>query len=768
MTTAELREMMNIRREIDGMFTTCQGYVKDELDVITRKEHQENKEKIEEMNDTKGKVEAYLKIFKLKKPPPDLQSQGSASKGKGKVNWEYQCLELKSHKMDMKLEKILEDASMKSKEEEFNALRKQLKMCLLCFSIFPMDAEIVKKVLIYWWIGEGFVTAKEGKTAEEVGEDCFKELVEKEFIQPVYNRRRGNILRCKMHPWIRWMIIALSRKEEFFNLDESGIPSLSPSKSHHACLISKDEDGQLDEAFFLRESERYLLTLFNLNVTFLRLNFGVDSLPKLKRLVVLHLGNWRASDTHDHLNVEEHKIKDDSSHFIKIEETQTLDMLGSLVNLRYLSLRGISVITKLPSSMRALRNLEILDLKGCHNLEKLTDEIKWLKKLTHLDVSECSVLGYLPKELGSLSELEVIKGFVFGSHKSRNSCKVADLARLKKLRKLSINIWHGKVYGVDLHDLYKIKGLRSFAMAWSVPVFTSFSIPKNVVKLDLRCFPESDPPPWLNAFHLANLEKLYIWGGKLETFHIPEEKQEEKVWKIKMLRLKFLKEMKLETVDIQERFPHLEYLEVYECPNINLSDESYKRDSDGVWVNEKLEVSPASHQLAISLTLASDASKEPSTVPEGTPTIPAATTIASDASHTDHASTLEPSPTPASAITPLSSPSSASPTATQEHSPASPAHTNTQEASPAPATPTITREASLTSPAPTTTPEASPASAAPTTAQEASPSSAAPNTAQEASPASAAPTTIQEASLASATPTTAQEASPSSATLTTA
>ncbi|KAL7164526.1 hypothetical protein ACSBR2_040432 [Camellia fascicularis] len=106
--------------------------------------------------------------------------------------------------------------------------------------------------------------------------------------------------------------------------------------------------------------------------------------------------------------------------------------------LRFLSLRGISLITELPQFISQVTNLKILDLKACHNLEVVPDWIGLLKSLTHLDVSECYFLDHMPEGLGSLSELQVLKGFIISDSKDKSSCTINDLTKLPKLRKLSI------------------------------------------------------------------------------------------------------------------------------------------------------------------------------------------------------------------------------------------------------------------------------------------------------------------------------------------
>ncbi|KAL7225671.1 hypothetical protein ACSBR1_020932 [Camellia fascicularis] len=86
-----------------------------------------------------------------------------------------------------------------------------------------------------------------------------------------------------------------------------------------------------------------------------------------------------------------------------------------------------------------MTNLKILDLKACHHLEVVLDWIGLRRNLTHLDISECYFLDHMPKGLGSLSELQVLKGFIIGDSNDKNSCTTDDLTKLSKLKKLSLH-----------------------------------------------------------------------------------------------------------------------------------------------------------------------------------------------------------------------------------------------------------------------------------------------------------------------------------------
>ncbi|KAA8515409.1 hypothetical protein F0562_018980 [Nyssa sinensis] len=119
----------------------------------------------------------------------------------------------------------------------------------------------------------------------------------------------------------------------------------------------------------------------------------------MKHVNVLYLGRCQSS----------------AKHHIEVGETKFLEGLKDMKHLEFLSLYGISQITKLSDSISKLANLKILDLRACHSLEVVPKGIKKIQSLTHdLDMSECYLLNHMPTELSSLTELQVLKGYEQG------------------------------------------------------------------------------------------------------------------------------------------------------------------------------------------------------------------------------------------------------------------------------------------------------------------------------------------------------------------
>ncbi|XP_010258633.1 PREDICTED: disease resistance RPP13-like protein 4 [Nelumbo nucifera] len=459
-------------------------------------------------------------------------------------------------------EEILKSQGMTELKLSYDNLELAEKLCLLCFSIFPENYVIKKRPLIYWWIGEGFVTPTANHTAEEMGNQCFRKLMSVGLIEPVYERGSKAAKCCRMHPWIRRMVISVAKELRFFNFDSSGNP-ISPAEfsrsengadefSRRACLVTTNRESP-DLRNFYHED---LQTLFNVNAQYLdfKKDGKSDGLSMMRKLVVLQLGKWQRWP----------------KHHIEVEDEIFLKDLGSMKHLSYLSLQGIYGITKLPVSIGRLINIKILDLRACQNLEELPAGIASLKNLTHLDLSDCFLLEYIPRSLGSLSELQVLKGFIICNSKTKDVCRLSDLVTLKKLKKLSlnINIENRATTETGEFKLNGLEALRSLTITWGASkTIPSFSFPSNLEKLDVRCLPEENPPDWLGPSELSNLKKLYIRGGKLERL-VTHGNTQRLTWKVQVLHLKFLEKFQMEKVELLQVFAELKYLYKFECPKL--------------------------------------------------------------------------------------------------------------------------------------------------------------------------------------------------------
>jgi hypothetical protein len=367
----------------------------------------------------------------------------------------------------------------------------RIKLCLLCFALIPENEIVKKRFMTYWWVGEGFISPQGEKadkkavdgtdiilSVEEVADRIFKELANKDCIEPVNEKHRFVVDSYKMNPFIRSAVILLAKKARFFDFDDKKWnPSANFKTSYRACLVDgfsqelvksgsesvteKSGSESITEksgSESVTEKEKRnagldpekLQTIFNVNEPYPDF-FKSEWFSKLKTIKILYLGRWQTS----------------AKHHIEVESVEFLKGWKSMKLLRFFSLQGISRITKLPDSLCKLLNLRILDLRACHSLEELPDGIGSLVNLTHLDISECYLLDYIPKKIKSLSKLRVLKGFVIGDRLSEDSCTLADMLDLKELRKLSIYT-NTKAFpnAEDVINLQKFKNLEKLTIEW--------------------------------------------------------------------------------------------------------------------------------------------------------------------------------------------------------------------------------------------------------------------------------------------------------------
>nr|GMD31950.1 disease resistance RPP13-like protein 4 [Ipomoea batatas] len=345
----------------------------------------------------------------------------------------------------------------------------------------------------------------------------------------VYNRRKN----CEI----------LQQKEVLFGHNDLNNPFPSPmkkkKKNKRTTTTNQDEQAKKSDAVMSNDEAAAERLLAIINVTQKYLDMDDEPFGKMKNLRTLHLGRWRDSLPVPHIEVENALIFEALFHVAK--------------HLKYLSLRGISRITTLPSTISKCCNLQILDLKACYNLETLPSEINRLYKLTHFDVSECYLLQNT--NLWSLVQhlhcLQTLKGLKVDQS---NLKSLQALAAADTLRKLSI-ILTTPNFNIDL--LTTLSKLCILTITWRITTVkkptqggASTDHPPQqqtdieealpiLKKLDLRCYPDKDWPNWAKKH--SSLETLYITGGDLEEFPMADLHLQ----KLQLLRFKYLTKLKL-------------------------------------------------------------------------------------------------------------------------------------------------------------------------------------------------------------------------------
>ncbi|XP_078174059.1 putative disease resistance protein RGA3 [Carex rostrata] len=285
----------------------------------------------------------------------------------------------------------------------YDDLPLNLKQCFLYCSLFPKNFCIAWHDLIKKWVSEGFVVKRDGATLEEIGEEYYKELVQRYLIYPE-KECDDDTERCKMHDCLVNMARLLSPEE--ISVDE--INKLG-EVTFRPCYVSLVSEGMkiIPEEIKTKEKLRTLLLSKNpLKDDGLR-----DLFTRLKLLRVLDI-----SET-------------------SIEVIP--DTLRNLLHLRYLNLSRTK-IKELPESIGYLPFLQFLLLQECKRLHSLPKGIENLKSLRNFDLTGTTINRFLFRigKLVNLRSLDFIANTKL--EKENKAWSLGELKNLNKLRSLCI------------------------------------------------------------------------------------------------------------------------------------------------------------------------------------------------------------------------------------------------------------------------------------------------------------------------------------------
>ncbi|XP_010026096.2 putative disease resistance RPP13-like protein 1 [Eucalyptus grandis] len=287
----------------------------------------------------------------------------------------------------------------------YHYLPPQLKQCFSYCSIFPKDCRYEKDQLILLWIGEGLIKQpKDSRTLEEVGDQCFCDLVSRSLLHRVSN--------VESSFWMHELVNDLARYvagRSFYSLDRVNSHQVSSSTRHLSFVRTRYD---VASRFGVLAGAMNLRTFLPLNVDHVTSNayfFLTDEvlhvlLPTLSRLRVLSL-----------------------SHYQKLSMLPS--SVGCLKHLRYLNLSYNRSLARLPDSITALYNLQTLILAYCQSLIELPRNMGSLTCLRHLDIRE-TFLKRIPLGMSKLKNLQTLTNFVVAENGGTRVRELGELGNL--------------------------------------------------------------------------------------------------------------------------------------------------------------------------------------------------------------------------------------------------------------------------------------------------------------------------------------------------
>jgi hypothetical protein len=435
-----------------------------------------------------------------------------------------------------------DDTVMPSLQLSYDELPPYLKSCFLSFSLYPEDCVVTKEQLVHWWIGEGFVPLRSGRPSTEAGEDCFSGLTNRCLVEVVEKTYNGTILTCKIHDMVRELVIKMAENEAFFKVTGRGC--------RHFGIDTKMDPKQLAANHKLRA---LLSTTKTGEVNKISSSIA-NKFSECKYLRVLDL----------------------CKSIFEMSLTSLLSHIGFLQHLTYLSLSNTHPLIQLPPSLENLKNLEILNVSYSQNLKVLPPYLTKFKKLRVLDVSHCGSLEYLPKGLGRLSNLEVLLGFRPARASQLDGCRIAELRKLSRLRKLGLHlVWVDEIGDSEVSALVNLQQLQFLTISCFdshgsglVDKLDKLYPPPELHELCLQFYPGKLSPAWLNPISLHMLRYLWISSGNLAMMDEAFFGENNSAWKIEGLMLESLSDLEMEWKMVQQVMPSLKIVNASWCPNL--------------------------------------------------------------------------------------------------------------------------------------------------------------------------------------------------------
>nr|XP_043612754.1 putative disease resistance protein At3g14460 [Erigeron canadensis] len=319
-----------------------------------------------------------------------------------------------------------------------------LKQMFAYCCLFPKDYKFGKNELVLLWMAEGFLYQSNGSmTMENLGRECFEELVSRSFFQHSTN----NTSQYTMHDLIHDLAVTVA--EEYFfmlgeKMDVGGRNEALEKLRHFSYIFHKYGVYSKFKALYrARRLRTFLPVSINIDrrqIFYLSSKVLTELLPQLQFLRVLSLANY--------------------------EITVVPESIGGLKHLRYLNFSK-TAITCLPEQVSNLYNLQSLLLYGCQRLSSLPDSLKKLINLRHLEIIDTPQLKELPVGIGKLTSLQTLSKVIIGD---TNGFKISHLKDLQHLQgRLTIEGLHKLTNSTDANEtnLHQKKGLRDLEMDWS-------------------------------------------------------------------------------------------------------------------------------------------------------------------------------------------------------------------------------------------------------------------------------------------------------------
>ncbi|KAJ1691014.1 hypothetical protein LUZ63_015169 [Rhynchospora breviuscula] len=414
-----------------------------------------------------------------------------------------------------------------------------LKPCIVYLSIFPEDFEIKCSRLVHRWMAEGFVRERRGMTPEEVAEEYFYELINRNLILPSVVGVNGRIKSCRVHDIMHELLVAKSIEENLIFITGEQ-ENMTPISSIRHLIITRSNEMTSTNLHGIRS-----ISIFDADVPSI-----FSSSSKLKLLKVLDLSN----------------LTRPSGYF-----KHAMRHLGQFEHLKYISFpRNTDFNLDLPKSIGKLRDLQTLD--AC--METAPNDITKLQRLRHFYSYNYVAM---PEGIGNLKELQVLKWIDIERSHPRVVKELGQLRQLRKLGVANLRIKHYKELSESISQLSSLRSLVIRKLHNEVRRFESEyyqEAPADFLDSVMSSPPEhlrsiefqgviGKLPAWVSS--LSYLAKVTLWDARLNDDGIVVLQE---LPNLLLLRLRTSSYVGVKLIFRSSKFPKLKELFVYNLENL--------------------------------------------------------------------------------------------------------------------------------------------------------------------------------------------------------
>ncbi|XP_052113655.1 putative disease resistance protein At3g14460 [Arachis duranensis] len=355
----------------------------------------------------------------------------------------------------------------------YHHLPTHLKRCFVYCSLYPKDHKLDKDELILLWMAEDLLQPpRRRQTLEEVGCECFDDLVSRLFFKQVKNDdEKYFVMHDLMHDLATFLAGDLY------------------------CRFS--EHGE-------KEEMRILTRHLSYDHSIPEKTCSSNKIESLRTLLYINHGHgarfWKAHTMLPCDIMSKNK-------YLRVLSFSGLDIfpdsIDKLIHLRYLDL-STNVVQTLPESLCNLFNLQTLKLKDCSRLTMLPNGMYKLVNLRHLDIRG-TPLKEMPKGMGKLKQLQTLSKFVVGKQEDNRMEELGGLLNL-----------HGSLV------IHKLQNVVDANQARSARIIDKKHIDELYLEWSSNDYMVSDAQNERDILHSlqphTDLKELIIWGYKGTMF----------------------------------------------------------------------------------------------------------------------------------------------------------------------------------------------------------------------------------------------------------